>query len=330
MNNLHSILPLAQGFLADIEANGPGLPAFVKFLIAAVATFFGMFILAPLFFALLRGLGLYTIVEERQCKVYMLFGKVVAILDEPGLHMLLVKLGPKAPRVKFLGKCYTLDLRMDQEYIRSTPVNSEEGAPMGIGIWYEMYVSDPVAYLFKNADPRGSLAANVGNSTVRCLSNMKLAEMLQNRHPMSLAVRTEVSPQSQAWGYSLGSVYIRKVHFRDAGMIKQIEEKVVNRLRQVTAAISQDGTNQVNIIASTAEQQAAIEFAKAAAMRPQIVGQALQKISEDKDISQALFKVLETQNIVEGGASITLVPPNAGLMGNMLAAGQGSKGTPVK
>jgi len=26
-------------------------------------------------------------------------------------------------------------------------------------------------------------------------------------------------------------------------MIKQIEEKVVNRLRQVTAAIKQDGTN---------------------------------------------------------------------------------------
>ena len=60
-------------------------------------------------------------------------------------------------------------------------------------------------------------------------------------------------------------------------MIKQIEEKVVNRLRQVTSAIKQDGTNQVNIIASTAEQQAAIEFAKAAAMRPQIVGAALQK-----------------------------------------------------
>jgi hypothetical protein len=33
------------------------------------------------------------------------------------------------------------------------------------------------------------------------------------------------------------------VHFRDVGMIKQIEEKVVNRLRQVTAAIKQDGTN---------------------------------------------------------------------------------------
>ena len=48
-------------------------------------------------------------------------------------------------------------MRLDQEYLRSQPVNSEEGAPMGIGIWYEMFISDPVAYLFKNADPRGSL-----------------------------------------------------------------------------------------------------------------------------------------------------------------------------
>ncbi len=300
------------------------------FFLAAVITFAVMFILVPLFFGLVQAFGVYTIVEERQCKVYMLFGKVVAVIDQPGLHLLLFKLGLKAPMVNFLGKCHTLDLRLDQEYLRSTAVNSEEGAPMGIGIWYEMVVSDPVSYLFKNADPRGSLAANVGNSTVRCLSNMKLADMLQNRHPMSLTVRTEVSPLSQAWGYSLGSVYIRKVHFRDVGMIKQIEEKVVNRLRQVTAAIKQDGTNQVNIIASTAEQQAAIEFAKAAAMRPQIVGQALQKISEDPDISHALFKVLETQNIIGGEAAITLIPKNANMLGELVASAQAPKGTAGK
>jgi regulator of protease activity HflC (stomatin/prohibitin superfamily) len=297
----------------------------INLFVAAIATFFGMFILVPVFLGIVRLFGLYTIIEERQCKVYMLFGKVVAVIDEPGLHFLIFKLGLKAPLVNFLGKCHALDLRLDQEYIRSTPVNSEEGAPMGIGIWYEMVVSDPVAYLFKNADPRGSLAANVGNSTVRCLSNMKLADMLQNRHLMSQTVRTEVSPQSQDWGYSLGSVYIRKVHFRDAGMIKQIEEKVVNRLRQVTSAIKQDGTNQVNIIASTAEQQAAIEFAKAAAMRPQIVGAALKKISQDPEISRALFETLETQNIIAGEAGITIVPKNGGLIGQLVAATQGVK-----
>ncbi len=301
----------------------------INLLIAAGATFFGMFILIPVLLGIVRLFGLYTIVEERQCKVYMLFGKVVAVIDEPGLHFLIFKLGIKAPLVNFLGRCHVLDLRLDQEYLRSTAVNSEEGAPMGIGIWYEMVVSDPVSYLFKNADPRGSLAANVGNSTVRCLSNMKLADMLQDRHPMSLTVRKEVSPLSKEWGYNLGSVYIRKVHFRDAGMIKQIEEKVVNRLRQVTSAIKQDGTNQVNIIASTAEQQAAIEFAKAAAMRPQIVGNALKKISQDPEISTALFQALETQNIIEGGAVITVVPKNSGLLNQLLAV-QGAKASAAK
>src|SRR5487761_2502863 len=97
------------------------------FFVAAIVTFFGMFILVPLFLGLARLFGLYTIVEERQCKVYMLFGKVVAVIDEPGLHFLFFKLGIKALLVNLLGKCHVLDLRLDQEYIRSTAVNSEEG-----------------------------------------------------------------------------------------------------------------------------------------------------------------------------------------------------------
>ena len=285
-----------------------------KFFIAGLATFVGLFILGPIIAALCRGLGLYTIVQERQCKVYVLFGKVALIINEPGLHFLWLKLGWKAPIIGWLGRCHVLDLRLDQEYLRSQPVNSEEGAPMGIGIWYEMFVSDPVSYLFKNADPRGSLSANVSNSTVRCLSNMKLEAMLENRHAMSQTVRAEVSPKSHEWGYQLGSVYIRKVHFRDANMIKQIEEKVVNRLRQVTSAIKQDGVNQVSIITSTAERLAAKEFAKAAAMRPRIVGAGLQEISRDPEIARATFDILEAQKMVEGEADITLIPKGEDLL----------------
>src|SRR6185295_7755152 len=250
-----------------------------QLLIAAAATFVACLIAVPLLLALARAFGLYAIVQERRCYVYILFGKVIATIEEPGLHFLFTKMGWRAFVINWLGRRHVLDMRLDQEYLRSQAVNSEEGAPMGIGIWYEMFISDPVAFLFKNADPRGSLAANVSNSTVRCLSNMKLADMLQNRHTMSLTVRTEVSPQTHDWGYKLGSVYIRKVHFRDGQMIRQIEEKVVNRLRQVTAAIKQDGANQVNIISSTAEREAAVEFAKAQAIRPQIVGTALHEIA---------------------------------------------------
>jgi len=284
----------------------------LDWLIATGVTFVALFILEPLVLGVLRAFGFYTTVHERTCKVYVLFGKVIGMLDEPGLHFLPQKLGSAAFLVKFLGSCYTLDLRVDQEYLRSEPVNSEEGAPMGIGIWYEMQVSDPVAYLFKNADPRGSLRANVRNAAVRCLSNMPLAEMLETRHKMSQTVRAEVTEKSEAWGYTLGSVYIRKVHFRDEGMIKQIEEKVVNRLRQVTSAIKQDGANQVSIITSSAEREAAGEFAKAAAIRPNVIGAALGDIAADPDVAGALFDILESQKMLDSGARLTLLPRGSG------------------
>lgn len=302
--------------------------ALAEILVAAVSTFVGLFILGPLLRGFAKLFGLYTIVREQEVRVYILFGKVIAILDEPGLYILWIKLGWRALLVKWLGRVVTVDRRLDQEYLRSQAVNSEEGAPMGIGMWYEMNVSDPVAYLFRNTDPRGSLAANVSNATVRGLSNLKLADMLVNRHAMSQAVRNEVSPKSKEWGYQVGSVYIRKVHFRDGAMIRGIEEKVVNRLRQVTSAIKQDGANQVSVIRSTAERQAAIEFARAAAMRPKIVGDALRTIAADGEIAEAVFDVLETQNLVEGEAEVTLVPAKPELMAQLLAAEKDSTPAP--
>ena len=257
--------------------------------------------------ALLRAFGVYVIVQERQCVVYQLFGNLIGEINEPGLHFLPGILGVSAFWVNFLGKVDRVDMRLDQEYVRSQAVNSEEGAPMGIGVWYEMYVSNPVDFLIKNNDPAGSLRANVANATVRSLSNQKLANMLENRHQMSRTVRAEVSPQSHEWGYRLGSVYVRKVHLRDAGMIRQIEEKVVNRLRQVTGTIRQDGANQVSLITSTAERQAAIEFARAAAVRPEIVGLALQTINADPEIGKVLFQILETQQLLASDANITLI-----------------------
>ncbi len=291
----------------------------MELLPTVVVTFLMMMFGIPFLLGIVKLFGIYTIVEERQCRVFVLFGKVLKVIDEPGLHFLLFHVGPAALIVNLLGKCYVIDRRLDQEYRRSEPVNSEEGAPMGIGIWYEMWVSDPVAYLFKNTDPRGSLRANVSNATVRCLSNMPLGEMLGTRHKMSQTVRDEVSPRSNEWGYQLGSVYIRKVHFRDKDMIRQIEEKVVNRLRQVTSAIKQAGANQVSVITSSAEREASIEFGRASAIRPSTLGAALREIAKQPEVVKALFEILETQKVVDGSARLTLMG-GGGLLQSLLAA----------
>jgi hypothetical protein len=103
-------------------------------------------------------------------------------------------------------------------------------------------------------------------------------------------------------------------------MIRQIESKVVNRLRQVTSAIKQDGANQVSIITSTADRKAAIEFAKAAAIRPELVGNALKKICADKETSDAMFTILETQKLLDCKTKLTLLPQKSGLLTDLLAA----------
>jgi len=291
----------------------------IDFFKALVYTFGACFILMPVLLAMARAFALYVVVRERQCVVFELFGKVRMVISEPGLHSPWKGMGPFAVLVPFFGKKYTVDLRIDQTYLRSQPVNSEEGAPMGIGVWCEMVVSAPLDYLYKNTDPLGSLRANISNATVRCLSNMKLSEMLESRHTMSGLVRQEVTAKSQEWGYQVGSIYIRKVHFRDRGMISQIEQKVVNRLRQVTAAIQQEGSNRVNVIRSTAERQAAVAFAKAAATRPQIVGRTLGQIAEDPMIAKALFDVLETQALLaSSGLEVSVLAPGVPFL---LAAG---------
>src|ERR1043166_5742662 len=127
----------------------------ISVLLAAIIAFIAAFIAVPVILGIARLLCLYAIGNEGACHVYVLFGNVLAVLTEPGLYFLPLKLGPAAFIINWAGRRHVLDMRLDQVYLRSQAVNSEEGAPMGIGIWYEMYISDPVSYLFKNADPRG-------------------------------------------------------------------------------------------------------------------------------------------------------------------------------
>jgi regulator of protease activity HflC (stomatin/prohibitin superfamily) len=277
-------------------------------IIFILAGFFGAMIAIKIIIVALHYLGVYAILNEREAVVYTLFGNVVGVLNEAGIHFLWKELGVRALFVNWLGKKYKADLRLDQQYLRSQPVNSEEGAPMGVGLWYEMYITDPVAYTFRNTDPKGSLSANVGNSTVRCLSNLPLDKMMADRHSMSRIVRQEVSEKSREGGYKLGSCYVRKVHFCDKNMIQQIQNKVVNRLVQVTAAITQEGANQVDIITSTAERKAAIDFGKASAIRPNIVGKALNVFSQDAILCEAFMEILETNRIAANKIPLYVLP----------------------
>ncbi|MFZ1536481.1 MAG: SPFH domain-containing protein [Chromatiaceae bacterium] len=281
----------------------------------------------PLVLGLARRLGLYAIIREREAQVFTLFGKVLGTLDEPGIRFPIGHFGLKALLVPFFGELHRVDTRLRQNYLRDQMVNSGEGTPMGVGIWYEMQVNDTVAYLFANANPEGSLEANVSSAAISTLSNLEMDKMLEDRHQLSQQVRQTVSPLSEKWGYRLGSVYIRKVAFTDRQMVDNITDKVVKRLVQVTSAMKQDGENRVGLIKSQTAYKVSQKMAEASAARPAVVGDALNAIArQDPEVLEAVLEVLETQKLIESGAPVDLVPTEARVLLSLGGAATGHVG----
>jgi regulator of protease activity HflC (stomatin/prohibitin superfamily) len=269
----------------------------------------------PIGLAICRGFGIYTVVRECESQVFTLFGKVLGTIDQPGLQWPVAQFGARALLIPFFGKRHVVSTALRQHYLRGQMVNSEEGTPMGVGIWYEMQVNDPVAYLFINTNPEGSLQANVASSTISTLSNLEMDKMLEDRHSLSRTVRETVSPLSEKWGYRLGSVYIRKVYFTDQHMVKNITDKVVKRLVQVTSAMKQDGENRVGLIRSETANKVSEKMAEAKSTRPGVVGRALNEIAGgDPEILRAVLEVMEAEQLLSSSASVDMLPPNASVL----------------
>ncbi len=280
--------------------------------------FFAGVLCIPILLGIARLFGLYVVVRECEAHVYTLFGKVMGTLDEAGVWLPVRKFGIRALLLPIFGKRYIVSTALAQHYLRSQMVNSEEGTPMGVGIWYEMRVNNPVDYLFINSNPEGSLQANVASSTISTLSNLEMETMLENRHSLSRTVRETVSPLSEKWGYALGSVYIRKVAFTDAQMVDNITKKVVKRLVQVTSAMKQDGENRVGLIKSETAYKVSQKMAEATSKRPEVVGQTLNEIAkQDPEILEAVMEVMEVEKMLDSGASVDVLPKGVSVLANL-------------
>ncbi len=283
----------------------------MQFIISTAIAFCLTFLIVPLALLIGRMFQLWRVLPERTVLVYTLFGKVIGEVREPGLFFPIGVFGLRAILLPFFGQAYEVRTAIKQSYLRNQLVNSEEGAPMGVGVWFESLVNNPEAYLFQNSDPMGSLKANVATAVVKQLSNLKLEVLLENRDALSRRVREEVSPASLKWGFQLGSTYIRKVAFRDKGMIIEIQRKVVNRLRQVTAAMKQAGDNEVALIHSSADMKAAQRLGEAQAVRPHVIGRALAEIEKEPEVAEALFRLLDIQATLKSSGKILIAPPGA-------------------
>jgi len=122
----------------------------------------------------------------------------------------------------------------------------------------------------------------VNNSTGGALpDNLPLDKMLEDRH--TIANGADKFPPSQRVGYH-SLVYISKFHFRDVGIISQIEAKVVNRSKGTAASSRPDESGDIHTPGRTAGRRMSSQRRMHA---PPIVVEHCRKI-EDRSVRCAV------------------------------------------
>lgn len=68
------------------------------------------------------------------------------------------------------------------------------------------------------------------------------------------------------------------------------------------------------------QSKAAVAFTRTTTTRPKIVGEALHEISVKLGVAEAMFKILEVENLVEGDIRLTLLPKDNELIKQLVGA----------
>ena len=93
----------------------------MSFLLAFFTTFIACVIFVPFLTALGKFFCLFATVQECEAQVFLLFGRVIGVIDEPGLRPLALKLGPHALLIRFFGAVRRVDLRLIRSICEASP-----------------------------------------------------------------------------------------------------------------------------------------------------------------------------------------------------------------
>ena len=88
----------------------------------------GLFVI-PIVLGLARAFGIYIVINEREAKVFTLFGKVLGTMDRPGLHFPFLTYGPRSLLIPFFGKRHDVSTALRQHYLRGQ-MDSEGWVPL--------------------------------------------------------------------------------------------------------------------------------------------------------------------------------------------------------
>lgn len=217
---------------------------------------------------LARGAAGFTVaVEDEHVALVTSFGRLVAKLDRPGLHVLpLLPL----PWVKVRQVSVARDFRV----FRDVHANDARGTTVIADLWVELRITDPERAVFAVEDWEKATLSVVVHAAMSLLGARDFQRILDDRRELGEELAREVSAETERWGIRIERAFVRNVALLPE-VSRQVLGKVAARLERARAEVEEQGRLDAARLEAETERRVAGLVADARAQYAIAVGRGL-------------------------------------------------------
>lgn len=241
----------------------------------------------PLVMALLRTVILE--VDDEETVLVTQFGKLVATLSRPGLHVYPARVLPWVRTIR-------VSQRRDFRHFRDVHVNDSRGTTVMVDLWLEFRVADPAKAMFQVFDWDKSLQGLVVHAATAILGNRDFRQILCDRNELGKLLQEDICLETERWGLTVELVFIRNVSLLP-DVSRQIFETVAARLERTKADIEEIGRLEVAKIEAETSAQVAALVGEAKGQYPAAIGKAFERLKKVPQVFDAYNRLYEVSLI---------------------------------
>lgn len=263
--------------------------AWFQLIVGVGAAVVGLFLLSRVLRALIIE------VEDEHTAVVTRFGKLVATLDRPGLHVFPSKW---LPWVQVTQVSRARDFRV----FHHVHANDAKGTTVLADLWVELRVVDPVKALFAVEDWDRATLNLVVHAAMSALGARDFQQILDDRSDLGAQLQRDVSQETERWGVRVERAFIRNLALAPE-VSRQVLGTVGARLERARAVVEELGRlDAAQLEADTAKRVAAL-VAEAKAQYPLAVGRAMERLGKSPKVLAAYNELYELAQ-VRGGRTV--------------------------
>jgi regulator of protease activity HflC (stomatin/prohibitin superfamily) len=228
------------------------------------------FAVIPLVLALLRTIVFE--VDDEEMLLVTQFGKLVASLSRPGLHVFPARILPWVRTVR-------VSQRRDFRHFQDVHVNDSRGTTVIVDLWLEFRIADPAKAMFQVFNWDKSLQGLVVHAATAILGNRDFRQILCDRNELGKLLQQDICVETERWGLKVELVFIRNVSLLP-DVSRQIFESVAARLERTKADIEEIGRLEVAKIEAQTSAQVAALVGEAKGQYPAAIGKAFERLKK--------------------------------------------------